>query len=148
MRARIDDTSWTHEQQTGERERQTYDLLKITLLPRPTFLVGKLESALGFIVLLLLSAIPLQSIAFLFGGVSETELIVSFIMLTVTSITFGAVGIFFSTLTDKTVTASVRSYSAALIVLIGVPVVTCVPSSPSNTPDRMRTWSGSLRWVV
>ena len=109
---------------TGERERQTYDLLKITLLPRPTFLIGKLESALGFIVLLLFSAIPLQSIAFLFGGVSETELIVSFIILTVTAITFGAVGIFFSTLTDKTVTASVRSYSAALIVLIGVPVVT------------------------
>lgn len=107
---------------TGERERQTYDLLKITLLPRPTFLIGKLESALGFIVLLLLSAIPLQSIAFLFGGVSETELIVSFIILTVTAVTFGAVGIFFSTLTDKTVTASVRSYSAALIVLIGVPV--------------------------
>src|SRR5690606_24350939 len=26
---------------------------------------------------------------------------------------------------------------------IGVPVVT-----PSNTPDRMRTWSGSLRWLV
>jgi ABC-2 type transport system permease protein len=108
---------------TGERERQTYDLLKITLLPRPTFLIGKLESALGFIVLLLLAAIPLQSIAFLFGGVSEAELIVSFVLLTVTAVTFGAVGIFFSTLTDKTVTASVRSYSAALIVLIGVPVL-------------------------
>lgn len=108
---------------TGERERQTYDLLKITLLPRPTFLVGKLESALGFIVLLLLAAIPLQSIAFLFGGVSEAELIVSFIMLTVTAITFGAVGIFFSTLTEKTVTASVRSYATALIVMIGVPVL-------------------------
>lgn len=111
---------------TGERERQTYDLLKITLLPRPTFLIGKLESALGFIVLLLLSAIPLQSIAFLFGGVSEAELIVSFILLTVTAITFGAVGIFFSTLTTKTVTASVRSYSTALIVLIGVPVATAL----------------------
>ena len=108
---------------TGERERQTYDLLKITLLPRPTFLIGKLESALGFIVLLLLAAIPLQSIAFLFGGVSEGELIVSFVILTVTAITFGAVGIFFSTLTDKTVTASVRSYAAALIVLIGVPLL-------------------------
>ena len=29
------------------------------------------------------------------------------------------------------------------IIMMGVPVVL-----PSNTPDRMRTWSGSLRWVV
>jgi len=108
---------------TGERERQTYDLLKITLLPRATFLVGKLESALGFIFLLLLSAIPLQSIAFLFGGVTETELILSLVILWVTAITFGAVGVFFSTFTEKTVTASVRSYSSALIVMLGVPLI-------------------------
>lgn len=108
---------------TGERERQTYDLLKITLLPRATFLIGKLESALGFIFLLLLAAIPLQSIAFLFGGVTETELILSLVILLVTAITFSAVGVFFSTLTEKTVTASVRSYSTALIILLGVPLV-------------------------
>ncbi|MBC8170872.1 MAG: hypothetical protein H7X77_04350, partial [Anaerolineae bacterium] len=48
---------------TGERERKTYDLLQITLLPRPSFIIGKLESALGYVFLLLLAAIPLQSIA-------------------------------------------------------------------------------------
>ncbi len=56
---------------TGERERKTYDLLQITLLSHPSFIIGKLESALGYIFLLLLAAIPLQSIAFLFGGVTE-----------------------------------------------------------------------------
>lgn len=115
---------------TGERERQTYDLLKITLLPRATFLIGKLESALGFIVLLLLAALPLQSIAFLFGGVSEVELFVSFIVLIATAIAFGAVGIFFSTLTDRTVTASVRSYATALIVLVGAPVLAAFFGGP------------------
>ena len=34
---------------------------------------GKLVSALSFVMLLLLAAIPLQSIAFFFGGVAETE---------------------------------------------------------------------------
>lgn len=111
---------------TGERERQTYDLLKITLLPRPTFLVGKLESALGFIMLMLFSAVPLQSIAFLFGGVSEAELIVSFLILTVTAVTFGAIGVFFSALTERTVAASVRAYATALIVLIGVPMMSLI----------------------
>lgn len=108
---------------TGERERKTYDLLQITLLPRPSFIIGKLESALGYILLLLLAAIPLQSIAFLFGGVTETELLISFEILVVTAITFGTIGLFFSTVTDRTLTASVRAYSFALGVLIGVPVI-------------------------
>src|SRR5579871_2560173 len=46
---------------TGERERQTYDLLQTTLLATPSFVTGKLESALGYILLLLLSGIPLES---------------------------------------------------------------------------------------
>ncbi len=35
---------------TGERERQTYDLLQTTLLTTPSFVIGKLESALGYIL--------------------------------------------------------------------------------------------------
>lgn len=107
---------------TGERERKTYDLLQITLLPRPSFIIGKLESALGYIFLLLLAAIPLQSIAFLFGGVSETELLISFVILVVTAITLGTVGLFFSTLTERTLTASVRSYTFAFAFIFGFPI--------------------------
>lgn len=108
---------------TGERERKTFDLLQITLLPRPSFIVGKLESALGYIFLLLLAAIPLQSIAFLFGGVTETELLLSFVILAVTAITMSTVGIFFSTIVEKTITASVRAYALAMGMIIGVPLM-------------------------
>lgn len=105
-----------------ERERKTYDLLQITLLPKPAFIIGKLESALGYILLLLMAAIPLQSIAFLFGGVSETELFLAFIVLTVTAITLGTVGLYFSTTVDRTLSASVRAYTVAFVVMIGVPL--------------------------
>lgn len=108
---------------TGERERKTYDLLQITLLPRSSFIIGKLESALSYIFLLLLAAIPLQSIAFLFGGVSETELVLAFIILSVTAIMLGVLGLFFSTIVDRTLTASVRSYTVAFIFLLGIPIV-------------------------
>src|SRR5258707_12912768 len=56
---------------SGERERQTYDLLRTTLLPASRLIIGKLISALSYVFLLLLAAIPLQSLAFLFGGVTE-----------------------------------------------------------------------------
>lgn len=108
---------------TGERERQTYDLLRTTLLASPSFVIGKLESALSYILLLLLAAIPLQSIAFLFGGVNETELILAFIILAVTAIALGTVGIYFSAVAPRTLSASVRSYTVALVITFGVPLV-------------------------
>lgn len=108
---------------TGERERQTYDLLQTTLLATPSFVIGKLESALGYILLLLLSGIPLQSIAFLFGGVSEQELALSFIILMVTAIALGTVGIYFSAAMPRTLVASVRSYSVILGAMFIAPVV-------------------------
>jgi hypothetical protein len=111
---------------TGERERLTYDLLKTTLLPSPSFVIGKLESALGYVLLLLLAAIPLQSIAFLFGGVTETELLLSFVILTVTAIALGAVGIFFSAIMERTLSASIRSYMVTLAATFGVPLVLSV----------------------
>lgn len=108
---------------TGERERQTYDLLQTTLLATPSFVIGKLESALGYILLLLLSGIPLQSIAFLFGGVTEAELVLSFIILLVTAVALGTVGIYFSAAMPRTLVASVRAYSVILGVMFVAPVL-------------------------
>jgi ABC-2 type transport system permease protein len=107
---------------SNERERKTYDLLQITLLPKPSFVIGKLESALSYIFLLLLAAIPIQSIAFLFGGVSEMELILAFIILGVTALTLGTIGLYFSTTVDRTLTASVRAYTVAFVITVGVPI--------------------------
>lgn len=111
---------------TGERERQTYDLLRTTLLASPTFVIGKLESALGYILLLLLAGIPLQSLAFIFGGVSETELILSFIILMVTAVALGTVGIYFSAVLQRTLTASVRAYTVIVASMFIVPFVASI----------------------
>ncbi|MEM6282563.1 MAG: hypothetical protein AAF787_10255 [Chloroflexota bacterium] len=108
---------------TGERERQTFDLLRTTLLASPSFVMGKLESALSYILLLLLAAIPLQSLAFLFGGVSQQEVIIAFVILAVTAIALGTVGIYFSAVAPRTLSASVRTYTVALVGGFGVPFV-------------------------
>jgi hypothetical protein len=105
---------------SNERERKTYDLLHITLLPKPSFIIGKLQSALSYIFLLLLAAIPLQSIAFLFGGVTEVEVAIAFLILMVMAITFGTVGLYFSTTVERTVTASVRAYTLAAVMTVGL----------------------------
>ena len=107
---------------TSERERKTYDLLQTTLITKAAFVVGKMQSALGYIMLLLLSAIPLQSIAFLFGGVSESEMILALLILAVSAMALGAFGMFFSSVTERTLSATVRAYTAALAIAIGLPI--------------------------
>ncbi len=111
---------------TNERERKTYDLLQTTLITKATFVVGKLQSALGYIVLLLLSAVPLQSIAFLFGGVSEAELLLALLVLLVSAITLGAFGMFFSSITERTLAATVRSYTVAIGITVALPLAAAV----------------------
>ncbi len=108
---------------SGERERQTYDLLKTTLLPARALVIGKLFSALSYVFLLLIAAIPLQSIAFLFGGVTEVEVLLAFVILSVTAITLGATGLYFSAAQDRTLLANVTTYAVTLFVTIGLPML-------------------------
>ncbi|RMF53691.1 MAG: hypothetical protein D6749_01555 [Chloroflexota bacterium] len=114
--------SFTASAISGERERQTYDLLKTTLLPARTLVLGKLFSALSYVFLLLIAAVPLQSIAFLFGGVSEIEVVLSFVILAVTAVTLGAMGLYFSASQARTLSANITTYAVTIFITIGLPM--------------------------
>ncbi len=83
---------------SGERERKTLDLLVTTLLPPRALVLGKLLSALAYILLLILVALPIQSLAMMFGGVVLAEMVIGTLMLLVTALVTGAVGMFISSL--------------------------------------------------
>ncbi len=123
---------------SGERERQTYDLLRTTLLPARKLVIGKLVSALAYVFLLLLAAIPLQSVAFLFGGVSEAELILAFVILGVTAIVLGAVGVFFSARLPRTLAANVTTYAVTLGITIVLPLVVFIVIAIVNSTFGLR----------
>ena len=101
---------------SGEKERQTYDLLRTTLLSARQFVAGKLVSALSYVLLLILAAIPLQSIAFLLGGVSLLELLLSQVVLLVAAVTFALWGLFCSTRMRTTLSATVLTFAGALFI--------------------------------
>jgi ABC-type transport system involved in multi-copper enzyme maturation permease subunit len=108
---------------TAERERQTFDLLRTTLLSARSLVLGKLGSAFSYLFLLILTALPIQSLAFLLGGVGMGEMVVSSLMLVVTAIFFCTLGIFFSSFMKRTLPATVASYAAILssfLVLIAI----------------------------
>ncbi|MCP4362884.1 MAG: ABC transporter permease [Chloroflexi bacterium] len=108
---------------TGEKERQTYDLLRTTLLSANAFVMGKLISALSYVFLLIFAAIPLQSIAFLLGGVTFSELFVSQIIIFVAAVAFALWGLFCSSWMRTTLGASVATFAGALFFTVGIPML-------------------------
>lgn len=112
----------------GERERQTYDLLLISLLSPAQIILGKLAAAIAFTLLLIIAALPLAGLAFLFGGVSGAELLIGMIGILVTAVCYAAVGMFWSTLMRTTLAATVFAQGTVIAILLGVPFVFVVIS--------------------
>lgn len=107
---------------SSERERQTFDLLKTTILPARSVVSGKLLSSLSYIFLLLLTALPLQTIAYLLGGVLPEEILIGNLLLVITAITYSTIGLFFSSFTRRTLVSTVLSYAFSLLLLFGLPI--------------------------
>ncbi|MEM7112321.1 MAG: ABC transporter permease subunit [Chloroflexota bacterium] len=108
---------------SGEKERQTYDLLRTTLLSADSFVLGKLVSALSYVVLLILASIPLQSISFLLGGLSLEELLISQALVLMAAVTFALFGLYCSSRMKTTLGAIIAAYGGALFVTIGTPLI-------------------------
>lgn len=111
---------------SGERERQTFDLLRTTLLPARGLVFGKYFAALSFLLLLLLAALPIQSLAFLFGGVAVEEVLVGALLLFVTAMTFCAAGMAFSSFLTRTLTSTVLAYGFIGLLEFGLPFLALV----------------------
>lgn len=104
---------------SSERERQTIDLLFVTRIPPFSIIWGKLLASMSFVVLLLILSIPIFSLVFLFGGIELDQVVDAFLVTLVTALTFGVMGIFFSTWLRRSLVATVVSYVAAFVLVVG-----------------------------
>lgn len=107
---------------TSERERDTYDLLRTTLLSARALVAGKLGTSVIYLCLLILTALPVESLAFFLGGVGVGELLLSNFLLLVNALFFCALGLFYSSFARRTTIATVSSYATMLLytLLIGL----------------------------
>jgi ABC-2 type transport system permease protein len=103
---------------SAEREHKTIDLLRTSLLSGRALVFGKLSSAAIFLLLLIFTAIPVESLAFFLGGVGMAEMLISTLMLVVTAVFFCTLGLFFSSFSRRTLIATVLSYASILISFI------------------------------
>ncbi|HUF06838.1 MAG TPA: ABC transporter permease subunit [Candidatus Binatia bacterium] len=102
-----------------EREKQTLDLLISTPMRPGAIIIGKLLTALAFVVLMVVAAIPITAIVLMYGGASIDDIVRQQLLLLSVAIGFGAVGIFASALMRRTQAATVVTYGAVLVLTLG-----------------------------
>ncbi len=107
---------------SGERERQTLDLMLCTDVHPMTIIYGKILAGLSTVLLLVVMATPFLSITFILGGIGFWDVIKIILYYIATAFYISTIAVYSSTKYKKNVTAIIMSY-VIMAVLYFVPVV-------------------------
>lgn len=102
---------------SGERERQTLDIMLTTPVSPFSIALGKLQSAMMVVMMYMITSVPVMAIAFVLGGMSWGALFGLFAMLLSIGIYVGSVGVFCSSVVKKSVLATI------LTIVIGLAII-------------------------
>ena len=102
-----------------EREKRTLDLLLTTHLNPWRIITGKLEASLSIIFVIAFSALPALSLIMVFGGVGLADLLILVLILLVSGVFIGSIGICCSVFFRKTTVATLMSYVIVLLFVVG-----------------------------
>ncbi len=103
----------------GERDRQTLPLLQVSQLSAGSIVLGKLISALAFILLLLVAVLPLLAIPVLLGGVGISEVLRGMVMVAAAAVMIGAISMWISARSRSMQGAVLGSYLMAAVLVFG-----------------------------
>lgn len=104
---------------SGERERQTLDLMLCTDLSPWKIIFGKIMASLSFIFLMIIASMPFMGIVFLFGGVTIFEIVKVVLFYMVTSFLVCSIGLYCSTRFKRVVTSIIMTYFIMGLLFVG-----------------------------
>ena len=104
---------------SGERERQTLDLLLCTEASAFSIIWGKLTASITHVILLIIVSLPILGTIFMFGGINLLDFFVVFIYYIVLCFFLASLGLFFSTIFKKNLTSIIFTYAVTLFLYFG-----------------------------
>lgn len=104
---------------SGERERQTLNLLLTTRMTPADIVFGKLMSCLSTVFLLVVSSFPILALVFVYGGVTGKDILLLFISFGSTALLAGSIGICCSSVFRRTTIATAVSYCVLAVLVFG-----------------------------
>ena len=95
---------------SGEKERQTFDIMLTTCMSPFSIVLGKVASAILRILFFVIAGMPIMALAFVAGGLSWSYLFYFILTIILLSLLSGSIGILWSALCRRSITAVVLSY--------------------------------------
>ncbi|RYD04174.1 hypothetical protein N752_15125 [Desulforamulus aquiferis] len=104
---------------SGERERQTLNVLLTTDLNPLSIVTSKLVSACSFTALLLFATLPLYSLVFMYGGMAPGQIMGVLGFFLISMFLFAAIGVACSTYFKRTGVSTVSTYGIVFFIVAG-----------------------------
>ncbi|MDR1067510.1 MAG: hypothetical protein LBL35_08815 [Clostridiales bacterium] len=104
---------------SGERERQTLDVMLVTKMSTLSIVLGKLTASLSMVCLIIVVSLPVFGIAMYFGGVGLFDVFALAFFTLSAAVMVGGIAIFFSSLLKRNVTSIILTYIAVGFLTIG-----------------------------
>ncbi len=104
-----------------EKQRESFPLLKMTLIRPSGIVAAKLLNAITIYLLIFIAAMPLVGLVFFFVGIEWAHFAVAFVLLLSSSVGCGAIGILCSAYFYRTTASLLFSYLGMLAFVGGLP---------------------------
>lgn len=103
---------------SGEKERQTFDIMLTTCMSPFSIVFGKVVSAVVRILFFVVAGLPVMALSFVVGGLSWLNLLYFILAIILLSVFSGSIGIFCSSVCRKSISAVVLSYVFYFIIYV------------------------------
>ena len=101
---------------SGEKERQTFDIMLTTCMSPFSIVVGKVTSAVLRILFYVVASLPIMALAFVVGGLSWMNLLYYILAIVLFSVFSGSIGILCSAFSRKSITAVIMSFAIYAVI--------------------------------
>ena len=133
---------------SGERERQTLDLLLCTEASAFSIVWGKLTASITHVILLMIVSLPILGTIFMFGGIYPLDLILVFIYYMVMCFFLASLGIFFSTIFKKNLISIIVTYAVTLFIYLNQIVLGVFMASFLYRYDLENSFLGNIYLLI
>lgn len=101
---------------SGEKERQTFDIMLTTCMSPFSIVFGKVISAMMRVLLYVVASTPIMALAFVLGGLKWSALFGFLLVVLLFSFFAGSIGIFCSSVCKKSISAVILSFGFYFII--------------------------------
>ncbi len=104
---------------SGEKERQTFDIMLTTQIKPMQIVVGKMMSSVIKVMTYVIMSIPIMAVGFTLGGISWWALLFFLVFTLLTALLEASVGIFCSAVCKRSITSILLTYFIMGLIYMG-----------------------------